>query len=71
MLLSISFCSTIGLRAFKHMGILLQLCEYSTKTNKASLFVVRMTSQYRLDDSLRWRAICRLEAGQSQAEVAQ
>ncbi|GFU10128.1 hypothetical protein TNCV_3449221 [Trichonephila clavipes] len=29
-----------------------------------------MTSHNRLDDSLRWRDVDRLEAGQSQAEVA-
>ncbi|GFV32110.1 hypothetical protein TNCV_1673991 [Trichonephila clavipes] len=40
------------------------------KQKKVSPFAVRMTSHNRLDDSLRWSAIGRLEAGQSQAEVA-
>ncbi|GFU52711.1 hypothetical protein TNCV_2454241 [Trichonephila clavipes] len=72
MLLSHSFGRTTGLRPSKHVWeFCLQLCEYYIKTNKLyNLFVVKMTSHNRLDDSSRWKADGRLQGGHSQAEVA-
>ncbi|GFX12034.1 hypothetical protein TNCV_2998171 [Trichonephila clavipes] len=40
------------------------------KQTKVSLLAVTMTSHNHLDDFLKWRAVFRLEASQSQAEVA-
>ncbi|GFS99594.1 hypothetical protein TNCV_167221 [Trichonephila clavipes] len=42
----------------------------SNRREQVGLFAARRTSHNRLGDSLGWRAVRRLEGGQSQAEVA-
>ncbi|GFU88949.1 hypothetical protein TNCV_4446241 [Trichonephila clavipes] len=44
--------------------------KYMRLKKQVSLLAVRMTYHNHLDDFLRWRAVDKLEAGQSELEVA-